>query len=276
MAKRILFDRNIFHGAKFDKLKASSLNERAASGKLEVFLTPMFFEETLMCGLRDKQTFVSHWEYISSIHKQQWFKLASEIVSIELGNKLVDVEYYLQFNRKIQNIRDGVESFIAGDIPQGGLDHVLEEIAENRQIRQQNRQRRLTLRLNTPPGKYNFEEFYEANVEQLIERDLMRVHKSSERFLEIWRTQRAECPFTEYFLRAWLSLFFLPATNHQLKVSENDRADGEQLAYLQWADIMVSDDTRYMKSAFDLLYNGSGKSLMTLADFLSYIGVEEK
>lgn len=254
MIKRILFDRSIFHGKKFDQLKASSLVEWIANGEIEVFLTPMFIEETLMCGLRDKATFVLHWAYLSSISNQHWFKLASEIISIELGNRLVDVNYYLQFNRKIQDIRDGVDSFIAGDIPKAGLEHVLEEIAENRQIRQQNRQRRLALRLKTPQRHYNFEEFFEAYVEQLIEQDLMKIHQRSERFLEIWRNQRAECPFTEYFLRAWLSLFFLPAANHQLKVGENDRADGEQLAYLQWGDIMVSDDTRFMKASFDLLW----------------------
>jgi len=223
-------------------------------------------------GLHNKPTFVSHWEYISSISNQQWFKLASDIISIELGNKLVDVKYYLQFNRLIKDVREGVKSFIAGNLPKDGLEHVLEQIDENKLIRQKNRQTRLAVRARTSPGNYKFEEFFEGNAEWFIEKGLMEYHQNSGRFLEIWRKQRAECPFTEYFLRAWLSTIFLPAVGHQLKVGENDRADAEQLAYLQWADTMVSDDTRFMKAAFDLLYSASGKSIMTLQQFLSYLG----
>jgi hypothetical protein len=275
MATRILFDRSIFHGNKFDQLRTSSLVERTRTGDFEVFLTPMFFEETLMCGLHDKSTFISHWKYISAIHNQQWFKLASQIIEIELGNKLVDLQYYLQFDRLIQNIRTGVERFIAGDLPEDGLQRVLEQIDENRNTRQQNRQKRLAVRLKTPPGQYRFEEFFEGNVEWFIEKGLMDYHSDSERFLDTWRKQRVECPFSEYFIRAWLSTIFLPAVNHQLKVGENDRADAEQLAFLQWADIMVSDDTRFMKAAFDLLYSGTGKCLMTLHQFLCHLGDRE-
>jgi hypothetical protein len=274
VAKRILLDRSIFHGAKFDLLKTSPLIERARAGEIEIFLTPMFFEETVKCGLHDKSTFVSHWNFIASINNKKWFKLASEIIAIELGNKLVDEQYYLQFNRVIEHIQEGVEMFIADDVPQAGLDDVMKQITENIAIGKQNRKTRLAMRAQTPPGEYNFQTYFETNVEWFIQKGIMEYHEHSEHFLDIWRRQRHECPFTEFFLKCWLSTLYLPVANHQLKVDENDRADAEQLAFLVWADTMVSDDTRFMKSAFDLLFSGSDKSLMTLPKFLMYLNTD--
>jgi len=67
-----------------------------------------------------------------------------------------------------------------------------------------------------------------------------------------------------------LAAIFLAAADHQLKLGVNDISDSEQLAFLIWADIMVSDDTRFMKKCFELLYEGSAKRLMTLSEFLQY------
>jgi len=271
--KRILLDRSIFHGTKFDQLQDSSLVKHAADGDLEVLFTPMFLEETLMHGLSDKMTFISHWKYLSSINNQQWFKLAEDIIAIELGNKLVDEKYYLQYNRLIEDARNRVESFIAGERIDG-FQQMLSKIEDNKSIRRKNRQTRLDLRYETPQGNFKFNEFFESNVEWFIEKGIMAYHQHSERFLDIWRTQRGECPFTDSFIRTWLSTIFLAAVDHNLRVSENDRADAEQLAFLLWADTMVSDDTRFMKSAFDLLYSGTEKSFMTLSELLSYLNNE--
>lgn len=222
-------------------------------------------------GLNDKQTFASHWGYISSIKNLQWFKLAEDIISIELGNKLVDLKYYLQFDRIVTIICDGVEKFIAGEITEVNLEQVFEQIDKNKKVRQENRQTRLAMRIETPHENYDFEEYFEDSVEWLIKDGLMNYHQDSLRYLDVWRKQRSECPFTENFLRGWLSTIYLSVVNHNLRLSDNDRADAEQLAYLQWADFMISDDTRFMREAFNLLYSKSEKCLMTLPQFLIYL-----
>jgi len=63
----------------------------------------------------------------------------------------------------------------------------------------------------------------------------------------------------------------LPVANHQLKIDINDKSDAEQLAYLEWGDIFVSDDEKFMKEAFHLLYGKSQKRFMSSAEFIAFI-----
>jgi len=73
------------------------------------------------------------------------------------------------------------------------------------------------------------------------------------------------------FERFGYSLIFLAQNDHQLKIDKNDRNDAEHLSFLLFADILVSDDEKYMKKAFDLLYKGTNKRILKLDQFLSFI-----
>jgi len=266
--KRILFDRSIFHGDKFELLRSSNLTSDVRKGKFRVFLTPMFVEETLMHALNDKAQFSEHWDFIISLIGQKWFKMAEEIVAIELGYRIRGSNYYFQPRARVRRTIKNVNYFVANSLTQKEHDQIMTEIKNNKETWKQFRQKRLELRKTVKPGTYDLSSYFESNVEWYIENGLMAFHSNSANFLETWRRHRAQCIFTEHFIRAWFATSLLPVRDHSLKVDENDRSDAEQLAFLVWADMIVSDDSHFMKEAFNILYPNSPKGFVSLSEFL--------
>jgi hypothetical protein len=266
--KIVLFDRSIFHGTKFDQLISSGLDKHVKLGKLKVFFTPMFLEETLTHSQINMPEFSSHWNFITSINGQKWFKLAEEIVSIELGDRIKGEKYYLRPKERVHTVMRGTKKLIDGTLPQSDLNEIVAEIEHNRENRRQFRQARLDMRYSNKPGKGSFSTFFDDEVEWYIENLLMPHHKDDVNYLNTWRTKRKQCKFTEQFIRSSLATIFLPVSDHNLKVGANDNADSEQLAFLLWADMIISDDTKYMRAAFQLLHGNSDKRFLTLSEFL--------
>jgi hypothetical protein len=268
---KIILDRSIFHGEKFNKLMGSKLSYLVKRNKLKLFFTPIFLEETFNYLLTDKNTFQDQWNFLISINKTKWFENAEKIVAIELGNKSKEHGYYLKPINDINKIIGGCSNFINLQTPPKEFDDTLDEIKKVREFRIQHRQTRLILRNSVPPGNYNLDQYFEENVDWFIENGLMKYHTDSLDYLKNWRTNRRIYKFTNSYIKAWFATILLPVLNKSMAVDENDRADAEQLAFLLWVDIIVSDDTKFMKKCFELLYLGTGKKFMTLREFLIFL-----
>jgi hypothetical protein len=229
----------------------------------------MFLEETLAHALNDLTEFKEHWNFLISLTGNRWFKPAEDIVAIEMGDTIRGQNYFLLpkalKRRSIRNFEDTLDSKLGGD----QLKQPLAEIERNMEARKDFRRKRLELRQVVKAGEYELEPYFESNAEWFIENGLMAYHNDSGNYLRTWRTKRKQCVFTEQFIKAWFSTILLPARDHQLRVDKNDRPDAEQLAFLVWADTIVSDDTRFMRKAFDLLYANSMKQFLTLDQFLA-------
>ncbi len=272
MTPTILFDRSIFHGDKFRQLRTSVLVDQLECQNLCVYFTPMFVEETLLHSLKHEEEFMMHWEFISSLPGQKWFKFSREILAIELGDRIRGAQnYYLQTRDRIRTTIRNSRVFAWKQLPATEFQDAMDRIQRNRSQDSQFRQSRLDLRAKRQIPLHLFPEFVDLHSEWVIENLFMKEEQNSSNFLDTWRNKRSACPFTEQLLRASLATIFLAGADHQLKLGSNDISDSDQLAFLVWADIMVSDDTRFMKKGFDLLYAGSGKRLMTLSQFLEYL-----
>jgi len=147
----------------------------------------------------------------------------------------------------------------------------MEDIKRDYVLKKEFRAKRLEVREAVKRADYDFNKYVEDNAEWLIEKGIMPNHSNSSGYLLQWRNNRKLCRFTEQFIKSWFSTVYLPVVNHQLRVDKNDKIDAEQLAYLIWSDIMVSDDTRFMREAFHLLYGNSKKVFYTLPEFLEEI-----
>jgi hypothetical protein len=58
---------------------------------------------------------------------------------------------------------------------------------------------------------------------------------------------------------------------HNLRLDRNAQADYEQLAYLLWADVVVSDDDRFFRSAFQTLWAPHGKRMESAGSFATLV-----
>jgi hypothetical protein len=267
----IIFDRSIFHREKFTKLKESKLLDCVKKNDVRVFFTPHFMEETLQFGLYRRTELKSQIEFLFALNPSHWFRSAEQIIESELGLRYVQWLYHLLTDEEISRSKFGIQEYVEGNISKSELDEMLKEVERNNDIREDFRRQRLELRKDVPPGQYDFNVHFENKVEWSIKEGLMKHHQDSSNYLRRWKSSRRECKFTEQYLRCWISTAFLAATNHTLRVDRNDKADATQLAYLIWADIMVSDDLRFMKEGFQLLYGGTGKRLFTHSEFLQFL-----
>ena len=267
----ILLDRSIFHREKFELLRASPLLQLTKDRILRVYFTPGLIEETLHFGLHHRAELKIQLEFLFELNSTHWFRTAKSIIDAELGLKYVHSLYYLLTDEEIARINSGAKDYIEGNVNGEDFRKTLEEVEKNNQTRAQSRKRRLSLRRTVPPAPYDFPTHFEKHVAWLIEEGLMKFHDHSTGFLERWRLARSYCPFTEQYLRCWLATMFLPVTQRRMKVGENDLSDATQLAYLTWADTMVSDDKHFMKKGFELLFGRSGKKFLTQLEFLEYM-----
>jgi hypothetical protein len=267
----ILFDRSIFHGAKFDRLRSSTIVSQVKRGTIRVFFTPMFIEETLLHSLNNRAEFDSQWAFIRSLTVQKWFKYAPEIVSIELGDEITGPAYYLQPRHRIRRaMRNSAKAFDQV-FPKEDVERAMLLIERSRQRDDQFRRARVGWRNQLRTKLHLFDAFVDQQADRMIKSVFTNNEPHSPGFLDTWHTKREKCVFTEQMIRSLCATIFLPIADQQLKVDANDTSDSEQLAFLVWADIMVSDDTRFMRHAFDLMYSGSSKQFMTLAEFLTHI-----
>ncbi len=265
-----LFDRSIFHGDKFEHLVQSSLLRLVKSNTVRIYFTPTFIEETLQFGLKHRAELEQQLKLLFSLNSVHWFRPTESVIKAELGLEYSQSLYYLLTDEEIASHIYGAYSYIVGKFPQDILNEAKSEIARNKAIRERFRIQRLALRKKVPYKKYDFDSFFEDHVEWLIQEGLMKYHPNSANYLLRWRGSREFCKFTEQYLKGWMSTIFLPLVNRSLPVQSNDRADATQLAYLTWADAIVSDDMKFMKEAFQLLHSPP-KQFFDLTSFIQYL-----
>jgi hypothetical protein len=64
---------------------------------------------------------------------------------------------------------------------------------------------------------------------------------------------------------------YYAAIEHNRPIDRNAQADFEQLAYLIWADIVVSNDEGFYRSAFQTLWAPRGKRMESAQSFAALL-----
>jgi len=84
-----------------------------------------------------------------------------------------------------------------------------------------------------------------------------------------WNQNPRRYPFYTSFVEGIAFFGFHSGVLHNEQVDTNAQADYEQLCYLNWADVFVSNDEGFFRSAFDALWKPRGKRLFTCEEFVS-------
>ena len=121
-------------------------------------------------------------------------------------------------------------------------------------------------------AKYSFERF---RADQFLRtgRILMGVvsRAKSAALAGQWSRQPGQYPFYSAFVEGFLYAGYSAAFEHNERLDRNAQADYEQLAYLNWADIVVSDDTRFFARAFNSIWKARRKVLVTTEGFANLL-----
>jgi hypothetical protein len=86
-----------------------------------------------------------------------------------------------------------------------------------------------------------------------------------------WAKSPARFPFYTAFVEGFLYNGYYAAVEQNDRLDRNAQEDYEQLAYLTWADVIVSDDQKFFRRAFDELWKPRGKRLETAEGFVALV-----
>jgi hypothetical protein len=77
----------------------------------------------------------------------------------------------------------------------------------------------------------------------------------------------ARFPFYTAFVEGLLYSLWYAAVEHGKPIDDNAQADYEQLAYLTWADVFVSNDMKFQREAFNEIWRPRGKRFESAESF---------
>jgi len=130
------------------------------------------------------------------------------------------------------------------------------------------RENRPTDRLSEYPFRKFLRTVYSETGQELMNLVHPRRTKS---LAEQWARCPERFPYYSAFIEGLLYSAYYAAVRHNDPIDENAQADYEQLAYLAWADIVVSNDRRFFLRAFEEIWKPRGKRLETAESFSEFV-----
>jgi hypothetical protein len=86
-----------------------------------------------------------------------------------------------------------------------------------------------------------------------------------------WQRNPSRFPFYTSFVEGIAYFGYHAGVRQNDPIDTNAQADFEQLCYLNWADAIVSNDTAFLRMAFDALWKPRNKRLLTCEEFAQYV-----
>jgi hypothetical protein len=283
---RVIFDRSSFHGERFDLLYSSNLRQLTAQRRIHVFHTPVFIDELAQSYGSSRASAASwreHLKYAVRICNGGVFLPKDTIWSNELVYaRGPAAEHLLPFEQFVGFQGDLLRTAETGDLSQEWAETESERKETRRKkarqlaiLREARKAVALALknrRLRGPLRKYPFSEYRTSEFSR-NGRSLMRlVDKTRAKSLaDSWEEKPAEYPYYTAFLEGFVYSQYYAAIEHNGRLDGNEQADYEQLAYLLWADVVVSDDRAFFRSAFDTIWKPRGKRMESTASFVELL-----
>ncbi len=283
---RVIFDRSAFHGERFETLARSPLLQLVRGDRIRVFHTPVFIEETLatfgsagptgdwrkhlalalqICngGIFDEKTDIWRREIVQGHGRKARYLLTERLrkhgSKTHLMQRLSDAVRNGDLNKEwgdTQSMRDEShrkkknQKALARDI-RAEISNALREG-----------------RITAPICTASFKHFRDSELVR-TGRHLMRLVDIRRQALlaDQWERCPGRYPFYSAFVEGILYSVHHAAVEHNKPIDDNAQGDFEQLAYLTWADMIVSDDTRFLRDAFEAAWRPRGKRLETSESF---------
>ena len=287
---RIIFDRSAFHGDNFTALVNSPLRKLVAAGRVSVCHTQVFLDETITAygSQRASDDWKTHLAFAvdicSGIYLDKEEIWGNELVRGQgpharhlLPNK--PTKNYDSLPRILERLRRVAES---GDLRKEWLESAAER--EETQTKRNN-ERGIALGIRSEIadvlkargftgrlGDYTFSQFRKTGFLRVGKRFMSLVDPRRGDFLACqWAMCPTRFPYYSAFVEGVLYSIYYAGFEHNQTIDRNAQADFEQLAYLLWADVVVSNDERFFRSAFEALWKPRGKRLESAQSFAALL-----
>ncbi len=284
---RILLDRSAFTTVERFKILQGVLAAHVPAAA-DVFVTPRLLAETLALWHQNHQSKEAreHLQFILKIGDPHWFDEPVEIAKLELSaHTLPDKYYFLSLVDK-RKWEQNIEGVIAGGTARPA---VMERVNVGVQKEKERayKLRKIGVRIREDvshqfkaanPGKKLSEVDIKGAWGSILQTQLDRfgeglivrkhVYRAGRRSMAMkkWANERERCPYFTAWAKGLLYIQFYAARYPNLKIDEHGQADIEHLMYLEHADVMVSEETTFLRQAFLDLYEHRGKQYWSLAE----------
>jgi hypothetical protein len=284
---RVIFDRSSFHEPRFEQLVTSPLRRLVAERRITIFHTPVFLDEIIQSygSPRASETWRKHLEFAARICDGGVFLSKEDIWRGELVDGRGPLAQHL-LPPVANEEHDSFYGFLGTLLrtaETGDLSIEWSESAVERDEGHKKRNNQHSLfrgardevagalrarRIKGSLKEYPFSEYRRTEFNR-NGRSLMRLVDESRcnELGDLWEANPEQYPYYTAFVEGFVYSQYYAAIEHNKPLDRNAQADFEQLAYLTWSDIVVSDDERFFRSAFDAIWKPRGKLLESAAGF---------
>lgn len=290
MKPRIIFDRSAFHGEHFEALLDSPLLWLAQTRQISIYHSASLIEETASLYMKkeNRPLLRKQLPFILEICKDRWLQ-PTEILWIkelvELSDEKQTVFVPTRTRQEMENV---LRKLALDELPMD--EHGFRETYEAKMsIKQKSKRLRSVLvqmrndigqqlkdsGKSLSQGRPTFQAIVEKELAEMGTGILMR-HLDVQADMKStictrWAKTPHRFPYYTAFASGMLYAAYYAMTEHSHKIDVNTQMDVEHLTYLHGTDILVSNDIKFMKSAFDALWLLKGKKFMTTDQFIGYL-----
>lgn len=287
---RVIFDRSSFHGANFDSLRDSPLKRLCRAGIIAVYHTPNFISETLGAYGAPRETgWQEHLGFAVEVCNGGIFLEKEEIWHEELvsgcgqrARRLLPQRPNRRFDSAPRLLAKLGTKAATGDLSvewretQVARDEAYGKTLKQRLTATGMRQEVISvIRQGGVKGKLSDASFpaFRKNTRMELGTELMPVVSKTHasKLASMWFRNQHRYPFYSAFVDGLQYSLFRAAAEHEKPIDRNAQADYEQLAYLTWADMIVTNETNFMRDAFDVIWRPSGKRIETAQSFAALV-----
>lgn len=286
---RVIFDRSAFHGENFTKLVNSPLRRLVERGLVTVLHTPIFLEETIQSHENGSEEWKDHLNFALDVCNGGFFLTKDEIWRNELvrgqgphARNLFPVRgnrHLRSLSAFTQDLRNLTSSKELRELWNGGLlEREETQQRKNNQrdlfseIREEVSAARREGRLRGNLKKYTFAQFRSSELACTASLFMSLVDsRRSGALASQWTKNPDRFPFYTAFMEGILYSAYYAMIEHNLALDRNAQADFEQLAYLLWADVVVSNDERFFKSTFQAIWKPRRKHMKAANEFVALL-----
>lgn len=283
---RIVIDTNIFSGDNFESLERSPLSRLFAKRRVLPIYGHVFIEETLRAyGSVGKRDFLaSRWLLFIIATCDRICNDFNSIFHEELvqgrgrhARQFMSCKDYERFKECIPNIPlDG--SWHAWHATQAERDIEDGKRTAQREISKKMRAEVVDWKkaISYQPSKHgqpDFERYIQTEIDN-TGREFISVLAKAKNISGVanrWARHKQFYPYFTEFVRDILYEAFYAATQPSAPIDLNAQADLNVMAHLLHGDILVSNERRFLLTAFNDLWKPRGKVLMTGPEFLKYL-----
>lgn len=290
MKPRIIFDRSAFHGDNFEALLDSPLLRLAQTRQLSIYHSASLIEETASLYMKEENRPLlrKQLHFILEICKDRWLQPTEVMWVKELVELSSEKQTVFVPTRTRQEMEGVLRTLALDELPMDEND--FRETCETKMgIKQKSeRLRSVLVHMRNDIGqqlkesgktlsrdKPTFQAMVEKHLAEMGTGILMRhldVQADMKSIIcDRWAKTPSCFPYYTAFATGMLYAAYYAMTEHSQKIDINTQMDVEHLTYLHGTDILVSNDVKFMKSAFDELWQPKGKKFMTTDQFVGYL-----